>query len=84
MQAYSTGDKITVMFSCERGELTFLKNGKEIEGSIIRGIKHTTFLAKQAEAKAAKEVPAEGVGEFFFFLSMSKGDMAEAEEAPSE
>ena len=82
--SYATGDKITVMFSAESGELTFLKNGKEMDGSVLRGIKHTSFLARQAAAKDAGEVPPEGVGEFYFFLSMSKGDMAEAEEAPSE
>jgi Ca2+-binding EF-hand superfamily protein len=82
--AYSTGDVITVQLNCEAGELTFLHNGLEIEGSIIRGVRHASFLERQAAAKDAREPVPEGVGEFYLMLSMSRGDMAEAEESVAE
>jgi Ca2+-binding EF-hand superfamily protein len=83
-QAYGTGDTIDVFLDVEAGEVSFGRNDRVLDGTVVHNVVHTSFLEKQKAAKAAGEEMEEGLGRFYLVVSLSPGDQVRLEDAPCE
>jgi Ca2+-binding EF-hand superfamily protein len=83
-QAYGSGDAIDVYLDVEAGELSFARNGRLLEGSIIQNVVHPSFLEKQRVSKESGEPVEQGLGRFYLVVSLSPGDQVRLEDAPCE